>query len=189
MVFRCDLSWVRNRHVLTCAAMMACAVLAGCRPSEAPQSPVVAEIALATDDDLLRIVDRLPFGLSYRDVKLRLPAMGEIHPDGHSEQSIAQSLFEASMPVRLLRQDASLELNFGSGGLYSYYYWVTELDLTPADNLVSAVEAYYTELYGKPRHLDGNQPIWILDTSRLIIRQFEWNGTQVVQFGFEQRGT
>lgn len=160
-------------------------IVFGCqRDVESPPSQI---LELTTDEQRFLLVEHLPFGLSYKEVKERLPALREIHPDGHSEQQGRQGLFEASAPMSAFGRDASLECNFGKEGLFSYYFWLTDLTPAEATTYQSALRTFYVRRYGPSRRQPGGAEYWFQPSYRVILRRFSFGTGDVLQWGYEQR--
>lgn len=175
------------------AVGVALLVVVGCagQKRDAERSaPAVPTLELDSDERRFLLVERVPFGLTYKDVKERLPSLNEIHPDGHSEQQGEQGLFEASMPTTAFGRDASLEFNFGKDGLYSYYLWLVDLTDADATTYQTALRAFYAKRYGRSRRQPGGETdadYWFQPGYRVVLRRFVFGTGIVLQWGYEQR--
>jgi hypothetical protein len=174
-------------------ACLLCAVWFGCQSrSDAPpvSPPSFSPVHLQTDAEKLLLVEQVPFGITYKDTKQLFPALREIHPEGHASQLGEQGLYEASMDMSIFGQQGRLEFNYDKDGLYSYYFWLTELNERKANVLNAELRAFYTKRFGKPRPLE-QLPVktvyWFQEAYRVLIQQFPRNDKTVLQWGFERR--
>jgi len=166
-------------------------VLVGCTPSKREAEPSqAAPLELSTDEQRFLLIEHIPFGLTYKEVKERLPSLREIHPDGHSPEQGEEGLFEASAPTTAFGREASLEFNFGKKGLYSYYFWLTDLTAADAATYQTALRAFYSKRYGRPHRQPGEQvdaDYWFQPGYRVVLRRFAFGTGVVLQWGYEER--
>jgi hypothetical protein len=114
-----------------------------------------------SDDEKLMLIDRLPIGSSYDDVRDVFPSVGPEEPAG---TGLTETLSTASVPVRVMEEDAVLELNFDDGVLYSYYFQVHDADCGEAEALRAELRQYYQARFGDSVYESEEEPGYTMES-------------------------
>jgi hypothetical protein len=149
-------------------------------------------VDLDTDEEKLLLINSVPLGIGYEDVKSRIPETGEMSIEAYSEYMHRQGLARASVDMRVLDRDAKLEFNFENNNLYSYYYRVEGLDEGAASGLYGRLQAFYSERLGKPREeqqADGDtrsrSSYWSAEKYHVVMTDTALPGGRILSWGFQ----
>ncbi|MBO8128532.1 MAG: hypothetical protein H0Z39_04940 [Peptococcaceae bacterium] len=104
---------------------------------------------LRTDEEKLLLINYLPLGASYEEVKSLFPTVSELMPEGDLESLGKRGLYEAFLNIHIFDREAKLEFNFKDNRLYSYYFRLDELDKTVSTELYQHLQEFYTTYFGK----------------------------------------
>jgi hypothetical protein len=99
-----------------------------------------------SDDEKLMLIERLPIGSGYDDVRAIFPGVGPEEPAG---MGLTETLSTATVPVQVMDESAVLELNFDDGVLYSYYFQITDMDCSETEALRDELREYYQTRFGE----------------------------------------
>ncbi|MFW5972902.1 MAG: hypothetical protein ACOCTG_02835 [Bacteroidota bacterium] len=99
------------------------------------------------DEEKLLLIEDLPLGSNYEDVRALFPAVGPEEPEQGLED---EALSRAFLPVSVLGNDATLEFNFRDTELYSYFYRIEPIDCSDGAELYGELQNFYQERYGEP---------------------------------------
>jgi len=95
--------------------------------------------------DELLLINKIPIGITYEEVKNVFPNISELRVEGGN-------LYDAKVDFFILNNKAKLEFNFkaykNNITLYSYYYFIDSLDNDIADSLYLLLKKFYNEHYG-----------------------------------------
>ena len=95
--------------------------------------------------DELLLINKIPIGITYEEVKDVFPNISELRAEG-------RNLYDAKVDLCILNNKAKIEFNFkaykNNNMLYSYYYFIDSLDSDIADSLYLLLKNFYKEHYG-----------------------------------------
>jgi hypothetical protein len=145
-----------------------------------------------TDEEKLLLINSVPLGIGYEDVKSRIPETGEMSIEAYSEYMHRQGLARASTDMRVLDRDAKLEFNFENNNLYSYYYRIDGLDEGAASSLYGRLQAFYSERLGKPREEQqaggdarSRSSYWSAEKYHVVMTDSAQPGGHILSWGFQ----
>ena len=119
-------------------------------------------------EDELLIINKIPIGTIYEEVKNYFPNVSELRLEGRH-----YNLYDAKEGIDILNHKAIVEFNFQSYDtlniLYSYYYFIDSLDNSIADSLYLILKNFYSNHYGHSSENTSFDPAGIT-----IITSF-WN--------------
>ena len=104
--------------------------------------------ARETIDQVLLLIDRVPLGSSYDQVKAVFPEIGKLRSEPGGWGFGSWGLTEAVVESKALGRPAKLEFNFKSGRLYGYFTCLERLDLGTANQTYEQIKKYYTHRFG-----------------------------------------
>lgn len=116
---------------------------------------VLVSVAQASsqEEKQLKLVEQLPIGSSYRQVKALFPKVSKQRSEpgtlGVSLGFISWGLTEAVSEVQILGRDATIEFNFEDGKVYGYFYCIGNLELSVSEKEYRNLQKYYSGYYGK----------------------------------------
>jgi len=137
-------------------------ILFGCKKGEGTDG--LRLDTLSSDRDKLLLIQKLPLGLTYDEVKQRLPSMGALKPEGGMEPGNS-GLEEAWDEMIVLNRKASLECNFNTGRLYSYCFSVEKLQDPDARAFYRELQRFYTMQFGNYHEEHQNEEGRLLSSS------------------------
>ncbi|HYP30087.1 MAG TPA: hypothetical protein VE262_25505 [Blastocatellia bacterium] len=149
-------------------------------------------VDIDSDEEKLLLIDLVPLGIGYEDVKSRIPETGEMNIEAYSEYMQRQGLARASTELRVLDRDAKLDFNFENNNLYSYYYRIEGLDEAAASELYSRLQAFYSGRFGKPREelqaeggARARSSYWSADKYHVAMTDSLHPGGHTLSWGFQ----
>lgn len=132
-----------------------------------------------SEEERLLLVDEVPLGLSYQEVRARLPALGPLRSEVPGAGP--DRLTEADLSTRVLDRTARLEFNFRRDTLYSFYFMVSEVGCPDARSLYERFQEFYAARYGAPQEEVLREPGYEARSSFWRADDFEVVGTLGVQ--------
>lgn len=143
------------------------------------------------ENGLLLLVNNLPFGIEYQDVKNHFPKLGLLKDEGGSESLGERGLKEASTETILLGHQVRVEFNFENNKLYSCGFSTTHENENIAVELYNYLQDFYTEEYGtffteeqEEVGISSVSSYWQTRTFQLaLIHQKNWDGKHFVNWG------
>lgn len=96
----------------------------------------------------LMLVDRLPLGSSYDQVKSVFPGIGKLRSDSGGWGYGSWGLTEAVGEWKAFGRSARLEFNFKSGRLSGYFACLERLDLGAAKQIYEQIKGFYNDRFG-----------------------------------------
>lgn len=151
-------------------------------------------VDIESDEQKLMLIDLVPLGIGYEDVKSRIPETGEMSIEAYSEYMQRQGLARASTDLRVLDRDAKLDFNFENNNLYSYYYRIEGLDEASASELYSRLREFYSGRFGKPREEQQSEgaararsSYWSADKYHVAMTDSSQPGGHTLSWGFQSQ--
>jgi hypothetical protein len=143
------------------------------KQEEEPDNIPPAAGTSLTDEQWLLLVEYLPLGESYDEVKGRFISLGPAGPEGGMQSLGEAGLTQATMKVNVLDHDEALEFNFRHDSLYSYYYTAAKLDTTSAGDLWGYLNEFYTQHFGVSRQETDSEATYYLQTAIWATDEFD----------------
>jgi hypothetical protein len=138
------------------------------------------------------LINSIPLGIGYEDVKSGIPETGEMSIEAYSEYMQRQGLTRASTDIRVLDRDAKLEFNFENNNLYSYYYRIEGLDPNAASDLYARLQGFYSQRFGMPREEQQDEgatrarsSYWSVDKYHVVMTDSAQPGGRILSWGFQ----
>lgn len=116
------------------------------------------EIILAAspeDEQMLMLIERVPFGTNYNKVKEMFPSVKSLRPESGSSELAAKGYMETTVNINLLGKSAVLEFNFSKDSLYSFFYTIsTDPDYDKGMDFFHGLQNFYSKRLGD--YQEGN---------------------------------
>ena len=145
--------------------------------------------------DALTLYNVISLEATYGEVHERVHGLGELTPEGGSALQAALGLFEATASTELFDTETSMEFNFKNGRLYSYFFFLRELDLNTAGRLYHRIKEFYTSVFhhgAEEEEQNGDRltksVYWIAPDQEVVLTINTTNGASVLSWGFQQPG-
>lgn len=108
----------------------------------------INRIGQLSDNEKMLLLETVPFGATYEQIKQMAPELSQQMPEGGMESPGPEGLTQAVMLVKLYNVETKIEFNFRNGKMYSFYYIPGIRDPHEAANLEKKVVEFYTKTYG-----------------------------------------
>lgn len=115
-----------------------------------------------SDDEKLFLIEELPIGSTYSDVREVFPTVGPDEPTG---VGMTEKLSRAEVPVRVLEDRAVLEFNFDDGTLYSYYFRHDSLSCSEAERMRDRLTEIFSNRFGESSHESEAEPGYAMEST------------------------
>lgn len=115
-----------------------------------------------TDEQKLMLVEEIPLGSTYEEVRQQYPSVGPEEPEG---QGATAHLSQAHLPVEVMDRDALIEFNFDEQELYSFYYRIDSVDCNEGEELYRELQSFYTDYYGDARQEEEPEDGYVATSS------------------------
>ena len=140
---------------------------------DVPDSLPSADATSMADEDWLLLIEYLPLGESYDDVRGRFTSLGQDLPEGSLKGLGDHGLTEAKLRVNILDHNETLEFNFKYDTLYSYYFSAAKLDTTSASGLWGYLHEFYAAHFGGSRDEEQHENEYYLNTAMWDTDRFD----------------
>lgn len=102
------------------------------------------------DHELLRVIDKVPIGSNYDQIKEVYPSISPLQGQGGYLTAEKSVFTEAFAETKIFDQTSKIKFNFNNGKLYSYYYDFFNLKEIPARTLFDDITNILSKKYHKP---------------------------------------
>ena len=140
---------------------------------EVPDSLLPAAATSMADEDWLLLIEYLPLGESYDDIKGRFTALGQDLPEGKLKGLHDYGMTSAKLRVKVLDHDEILEFNFKYDTLRSYFFVAAKLDTASATGLWGYLHEYYVAHFGDSRDEEQHEREYYLNTAMWDTDRFD----------------
>ncbi|MFN0157469.1 MAG: hypothetical protein ACKVRP_05270 [Bacteroidota bacterium] len=148
---------------------------------------------LSVEREQLLMINHLPLGLSYNDVKLRFPSLGEVR-NGSAPGQALTGIASGTMRV-MTGWDAIVEMKFEDDALIRYSFVITGDSMTSATTY-GRLQSFYTMQFGnyhQELQENGDQRLmrsyWTSDVFAVVVVSRDSSGNHSLSWGFEKLPT
>ena len=182
-----------NLRLLALLTVLLAVCFIGCEDSS--EELLCPHLDQMSDEEKLFLADCFPIGLSYQEVKVRVPSVSELR-DEVSFPPYSGVLEEADAQTEAYGLTADIEFNFRDKQLYSYYLVVSPPDTVASDSLYSGLQGSLSERYGQVYEEVSQENTYTYAGSYwcqndalgvLLGKRVEHSGSSEVSWGYQNR--
>lgn len=146
------------------------------------------------EQDALILFKVVRLGATYSEVHKHVPGLGELTPEGGSEFLASQGLTEAAASTKLFDTATALEFNFEKGHLYSYSFFLRDLEGDTAGRLYHRIKEFYSSSFGHGAEEEDKGDrllrsiVWTTSDLEAVVTLIAANETCTLSWGFQQPG-
>ena len=144
-----------------------------------------------TDEEKLMIFNLIPKRITYQDAKAILPEMGELKTEGGGSFDPNYGLYESFLYLEIFGRPAKIEFNYRNDSLYTYYFFISNIDSSLAEEIYSNLQRFYEGKFGpyaKERETweyFSESSYWELDTFNFSIsKSIYTKDNAIIGWGF-----
>ena len=147
------------------------------------------------DDEKLLLINYLPLDITYEEAKFRFPNISETRNEGNSDLLGKNGLTEAFINIEIFDLNAKVELNFKNNKLYSYCYFLMDIDLSLSSTIYDKLKSFYSKHYGEFEEDNESEHNYLGYHCRWKMKDFEfgitnnvyeYNNTATLGWGYQK---
>jgi len=152
-----------------------------------------ASDSLASDDAKLLLINYVPLGVTYEKVKAALPR----RVNSRGKKWVIQEIwtFRGIDKCQYSEQKRILEFNFEYDKLYSYYFFLKDLDSVEAGELYANLLEFYASHFGQydesvasdPAGFRAESSFWTLDEFSVALTNNIYASSCILSWGYQIR--